>query len=101
MDETVSVRLPSDLVRTLTKLADDTQESRSDVVRDALTIGLAAKRLEHALALYRARRVSLGRASKLAELPISVFLDELKRAGVLLNYDLDDLRKDLEWARRT
>lgn len=100
MAHTVSGRLPPDLVRELDRLGKDAGKSRSEVLRDVVRRGVAAERLERALEAYRRREVSLGRASEMAGMPITVFLDELRRAGVLRDYDIDDLRRDMAWAKR-
>lgn len=100
MEETVSVRVPSDLLKSLGRLAAETHATRSDLLRDALALGLEAKRLDLALSLYRARTISLGRAAKVAGLPIPLLLDRLKGTGTVLNYTREDLAQDLAWARR-
>lgn len=96
----ISGRLPADLVRELDQLGKLAGKTRSEILRDVVQRGVAAERLERALEAYRRRRVSLGRASELAGLPVTAFLDELRRAGILRDYDADDLRRDLEWAAK-
>ncbi len=98
MGETISGRLPDDLVQGLDELGRLTGKSRSEMLRDVVRRGIAAERLEQALEAYRRREVSLERASELAGVPITVFLDELKHAGILRNYDVHELRRDLMWA---
>ena len=100
MAHTISGRLPPDLLRELDRLRKDSGQSRSEVLRDVVRRGVAAERLERGLEAYRRREVSLGRASEMAGVPITGFLDELRRAGVLRDYDMDELRSDLAWARR-
>lgn len=100
MGETISGRLPDDLVAGLEELGRLTGKSRSEMLRDVVRRGIAAERLEQGLEAYRRREVSLGRASELAGVPITVFLDELKRAGILRNYDVHELRRDLVWANK-
>lgn len=98
MAETVSGRLPPDLLRELDRLGRLSGKSRSEILRDVVRRGVAAERLERALDAYRRREVSLGRASEMAGVPLTVFLDELRRAGILRDYDTEELRRDLEWA---
>lgn len=98
MDETVSVRIPTEMLRDLESLSGLAHESRSDVLRDVLHKGLARKRIELAILVYRAGGASLGRAREIAKVPLHQLLDEFRRAGVLRNYDLEDLRADLDWA---
>lgn len=100
MRETVSGRLPDDLVRELDALGKLAGKSRSEMLRDVVQRGVAAERLERALESYRRGEASLGKASELAALPITTFLDEMRRAGILRSYDLDGLRRDLAWAER-
>lgn len=56
-------------------------------------------RLEVAVALYRDRKVSMGRAAQFAALPRIPFQRELARRGVTVDYGVDDLHADLETLR--
>lgn len=98
MGETVSGRLPEDLVAGLDELGEATGRTRSDVLREVVRHGLAEVRLERAIDAYRAGEASLGRASEIAGLPIACFLDELRQAQVPLRYGPDELAEDLDWA---
>jgi predicted HTH domain antitoxin len=100
MAHTVSGRLPPDLLRDLDRLGKDAGQTRSEVLRDVVRRGVAAERLERALEAYRRRQVSLGKASEMAGLAVTVFLDELRRVGILRDYGADELRQDIEWAKR-
>lgn len=53
-------------------------------------------RLELAIALYKRRKLTLGQASRLAELPRIGFQRELGLHGETLNYDEEEFLKDLE-----
>lgn len=48
-----------------------------------------------ALELYREGRVSLGKAAEIAGLSVGEFMYELKARNVLVNYDVEELRRDL------
>jgi len=52
-------------------------------------------KLEVAVALYRDRKVSMGRAARLAGLPRPLFQRELGKRGVTVDYDVEDLEDDL------
>jgi len=52
-------------------------------------------RLEVAVALYRDRKVSMGRAARLAGMPRPQFQHELGKRGVTVDYDVEDLHADL------
>lgn len=100
MEETLSVRIPVDLVQDLGRLTQSTHQTRSELLREVIAMGLGAKKLQLALAAYRTRTISLGKAAEMAGIPYPQMLEELKRAGTIVNYDLDDLRSDLAWAER-
>lgn len=53
-------------------------------------------KLEVAVALYRDRKVSIGRAARLADMSRLLFQRELGRRGVTLDYDVEDLHADLK-----
>jgi len=56
-------------------------------------------KLEVAVALYRDRKLSMGKAARVAGLPRQAFQRELGSRGVTIDYDVDDLRADLEALR--
>lgn len=66
-----------------------------DVVK-ASQVSEAEMRLELAVALYQAQKVTLGQAAKVAALPQASFLQELGRRHVAVNYGVDDLAADLK-----
>lgn len=100
MGETVSGRLPDDVIAALDELASATGRSRSDVLRDVVRRGVAAERVAQAIEAYRHRRASLRKAASMAGIPIGAFLDEIRRAGILRDYHAADVQEDLEWATR-
>lgn len=100
MGETVSGRLPDDIVAALDELGRASGRSRSEVLRDVVRRGVAAERVAQAIEAYRTRRASLGKATQMAGISMGVFLDELRRAGILRDYERTDLQEDLEWAAK-
>lgn len=53
-------------------------------------------KLEVAVALYRDRKVSMGRAARLAGMPRPMFQHELGKRGVTVDYDVEDFEQDLK-----
>lgn len=60
----------------------------------------AEMRLELAILLYREDRLSLGQASRLAQLPQARFLDLLSERQVPVHYGIAELEHDVETLRR-
>lgn len=52
-------------------------------------------KLEVAVALYRDRKVSMGRAARIAGMPRPQFQEELGKRGVTVDYDFRDFEDDL------
>ena len=52
-------------------------------------------KLEVAVALYRDRKVSMGRAARLAGMPRPLFQRELGKRGVTVDYDVVEFEDDL------
>lgn len=57
-------------------------------------------KLEVAVALYRDRKVSMGRAARLAGLPRPLFQQELGKRGVTVDYNVEDFEDDLQAAQK-
>jgi predicted HTH domain antitoxin len=52
-------------------------------------------RLDFAIGLFADRRVTLGRASRIAQLSQTDFLRELGQRGIPIHYDVDDFEADV------
>ena len=53
-------------------------------------------KLEVAVALYRDRKASMGRAARLANMPRPQFQRELGKRKVTVDYDVEDFEQDLQ-----
>ncbi len=58
-------------------------------------------RLDFAVGLYSSGRVTIAAAAQVAELSISAFQHELGRRRIPVNYDLEELHRDVEALGRT
>jgi predicted HTH domain antitoxin len=52
--------------------------------------------LELAIGMFAGRKVTLGRAARIAGLPQAEFLKELGRRGIPIHYDVEDFAADLK-----
>jgi predicted HTH domain antitoxin len=84
--ETVTVKLPSDLLEAANLGAVDVSQETARLL---------------ALELYREDKVSLGRAAELCQTPIAEFMDFVARHGVPpLRYSFEDLGRRTPICRR-
>ena len=51
-------------------------------------------RLEFAVGLYAGRRVTLGRAARIADVSYTEFMHEIGRRGLCINYTVEDASHD-------
>lgn len=79
MGEKVKVEFPSDVVKIIGAKNFDREV-----------------KILTAIELYREGKVSLGKAAEIAELSIREFLYELRKRDVEINYDMEELKKDVE-----
>jgi len=66
-----------------------------DAILEGTGMTPEAAKLEVAVALYRDRKMSMGRAAKIAEIPRTQFQKELGQRGVTVNYDVREFEDDL------
>ncbi len=98
MTETVSGRLPDELVQALDDLGKASGKSRSEVLRIVVQRGLDEVRMERGLEAYRKGEASLARAAEIAGAHLIRFLDALREAGIPFHYGTDEMAEDLAWA---
>ena len=88
----ISIRINKDDYDFVKNLAKEEKEDLSSAVRDLIDRG----RVHLAVEEYKKGNASLGRASRLAGLSISVMIDLLAEYGVKSNLDEDDYRVGLK-----
>jgi len=96
MGKTITSRLPDEMVKEIEKIAEIEKLDKSSVVRRLLDKAIPTWKLDHALKLYQNRKISLGKAAELSALSIWEFLEHLSQRKIPLDYDLEDLKSDLE-----
>ena len=99
MTESISLRLPKDVLKGLDALAKAEDKDRSTIIREIINSGIEAKKLEQSIRLYRERKATAWRAASLAGVSLWRFIDVLRERGVLLNYSGEDLEEDLRGLR--
>ena len=93
---TVSMRLSKPEVKQIEKMAAEVGSDRSAFMKQALRRGCAEALFEHAAQAYRRGEVTLSRAAELAHIPLREFLLRMREGALELNYNVQDLAKDLQ-----
>ena len=97
--ETVTARLPEEMIRKLELIAKEEHIDRSELIRRALDIGIQQFLLERALKAYRERKVSLWKAASMAGIPLRLMMKEADKASIPIAYDEEDLERDLAFVK--
>lgn len=95
-EQMVGTRLPLALLRDLEMIEEVELEDRSTTVRRLLSRAIREWKLEHYARQYGERKVSLARAAREAGVSIWEMLDYVRQRKIAAQYDLDDLRKDVQ-----
>ncbi len=96
MAEGVVARVPKEIKKDIEFFAKHEQTDKSTIIRKLLASAVKHKRLEYALSEYAERRVSLGKASELAKMPISDFMEEAAKHHIPINYTKEEVRRDFK-----
>lgn len=91
-----TVRLPEETIEDLEDLTDKLQREKSDIMREALKIGIGEMKLRLALELYRKGKISFGRMAELTGLGYRELSLELRRRNVTYRYGEKRLSEEVE-----
>jgi predicted HTH domain antitoxin len=101
MEQPLTTRLPKEMLMSLKELSKIENIDTSTTVRKLLVRAIKDWKIEYALEKYKNGTFSLGKAAEFADISVLEFIESLKAKRVLLNYDNDELSKDiksaLEW----
>ncbi len=96
MAETVSVRIDKEELKEIDELSKIEKKTKSNVLREVLELGLKDKKLELAIEKFRNKEASIGKAAKIAEVPLSQFMDILVEKNIEFHYGIKELEEDFE-----
>ena len=96
MSETISVRIDKTNLKEINEISKLEKKKKSDVVREVLDKGLKEKKLEIALEKFRNNEASIGKAARIAEMPLSQFMDVLVEKRIDFHYGIKELEEDFE-----
>ena len=98
MYENIAARVPQTIVRDIDYVAKEENTDKSKVIRELLSEGVRSKLLELSLKKYSRREISLGRAAKLAKMPLADFMVNAAKSKIPMNYSIESLEKDFRAA---
>ena len=96
MAETVSVRIDKKELKDINALSKLERKSKSNVLREVLEKGIMEKKLDIALEKFRSKEATAWKAARIADIPLTQFLDILVHKGIDFHYGQKELKEDFE-----
>ncbi len=93
---TITARVPEDLLREIEEIGEMEEIDRTEVVRRLLSSAAKHWKLERALNLLRDGKVTLRRATRIAEVTYVEMLDLSSQMYIAIKMEPEDVIKDLE-----
>ena len=94
----VATRISESELREIEALAKEEKVDKATLLRRVIDLGLRQLRTQRTVELYRAGRVTMRKAARIAGVSLWEMIDVLDRERVPVQYSLKDLREDLEEA---
>ena len=91
----INLRVPDEVVSDLDALAEQGRASRIDLARQILLEGIARRKRDLALRLYREGKVSKSRAAETAGVSLWEMMDMIDQAALPTAYTLQDAVEDV------
>ena len=96
MAETISVRVDKSDLKEINEISKLEKKTKSNVLREVLEKGIKEKKLEIALEKFRKNEASVGKAARMADMPLSLFMDILVEKKIDFHYGIKELEEDFE-----
>lgn len=96
MAETISVRIDKSELKEINEISKLEKKTKSNVLREVLDNGIKAKKMDIALEKFRNKEITAWKAARMANIPLTQFMDLLVQKGIDFHYGLKELREDFE-----
>ena len=95
-EKLATFRLPTEVDKEIEKLAEVEGKDKSKIMRELLILGINEKKIEEALHLYKDGKVTLWKASRLADISLWKMLEIVKERKIPAQYGEKELKEDLK-----
>lgn len=90
-----SILLPPDYLREIDSIAKERGLDRATLIRQLLITGIKEYKVKMAVELYRAEKISIGKATEIAGVSIWEMVDILREQKIPLAYRISDAREEI------
>ncbi len=91
-------KLPADILREIEYWSKKERTDQSDFIARLIDTGLHEWKLNKALTMYKNKEITLSKAAEIAGVSLAEILSELPRRKIVFQYDMEELKEDLEYA---
>lgn len=98
MGNVITTRVPDDVAKDIDFFTKLEKLDRSTLTRRLLVESIEEHKIDYALKRYKNKEISLWKAARIANIPLSRMLSVLKQKGIHFNYLEKDLEDDIKSA---
>lgn len=95
---TIETELPAEVLKEIEYWSEKEEADRSIFLVELIEEGLHEWKIHKALGMYKDHQVTLWRAAEIAGVSLSEMLAELPKQKIIFQYDMEELKEDLEYA---
>ena len=95
LESVMTVRLPQEDLRIIGEISKKQKKDKSTIVRELVELG----KIYFAITQYQENKISIGRASEIAGLPISEMMDLISKAGIKSKLEIEDYLEGQQFAK--
>ena len=95
LESVMTVRLPQEDLRIIGEISKKQKKDKSTTVRELVELG----KIYFAITQYQENKISIGRASEIAGLPISEMMDLISKAGIKSKLEIEDYLEGQQFAK--
>lgn len=99
MSKKIAVRISKELEKEIEEFMKDKGLDKSAAVRKILEIGISTWKIEKAINLFKLKRVTLWKASQIANISLREMMDELNNRKIPLNISTQNIIDDIKAAQ--
>lgn len=96
MAKSIYIKIDKVRLKEIYEISKLEKKTTSEIVREVLDKGIKEKKLEIALEKFRNEEATASKAARMADIPLTQFMDILVQKKIDFHYGLKELREDFE-----
>lgn len=96
---TIAKELPADILKEIKYWSKKERTDTNSFIVRLIDEGLREWKINKVLRMYKNQEITLWRAAQIAGVSLAELLSELPKHKIVFQYDAEELREDLEYAR--